>query len=89
MTDTALPVRRAHLLNFITRNAASVGNTFGTIALIYSAIGVGLSFVQDEKDEVNTFAAATTTGLLYGATSQTKAMTNMSGKFLLYFCSLS
>lgn len=70
----ALSVKRTHLLNYITRNGASMGNTFGTIALIYSALGVGLSFVQDENDELNTALAATTTGTLYGALSQSKAM---------------
>lgn len=78
----ALSVKRTHLLNYITRNGAPMGNTFGVIALIYSAIGVGLSFIQDENDEINTAVAATTTGTLYGALSQSKAMEGLQGPAL-------
>lgn len=77
----ALSVKRTHLLNYITRNGASVGNTFGTLALLYSTLGVGLSFIQDENDELNTVLAATTTGTLYGTVSQAKAMEGLSGTF--------
>lgn len=81
----ALSVKRTHLLNYITRNGASMGNTFGTIALLYSALGVGLSFVQEENDELNTALAATATGTLYGALSQSKAMQAAQGKVLYDF----
>lgn len=63
-----------------------MGNTFGVIALIYSAIGVGLSFIQDENDEINTAVAATTTGTLYGALSQSKAMEGLQGELVLKTC---
>lgn len=82
----ALSVKRTHLLNYITRNGAPMGNTFGVIALIYSAIGVGLSFIQDENDEINTAVAATTTGTLYGALSQSKAMEGLQGELVLKVC---
>ncbi|XP_054166778.1 mitochondrial import inner membrane translocase subunit Tim23-like [Oppia nitens] len=66
----SIAVRRSQLLTFITKNGASMANTFGTIALIYSAIGVGLSFVQDSNDDINTVSAAVATGAIYGGLSQ-------------------
>ena len=78
--NEAISIKRTHLLNYISRNGASMGNTFGTIALIYSALGVGLSFVQDDKDEINTMIAATGTGALYGALSQSKAAEGLQGE---------
>jgi len=66
----SMSVRRSQLLNYITKNGAGMANTFGTIALLYSAIGVGLSFVQDSNDDINTVCAAVSTGALYGGLSQ-------------------
>ena len=77
--NESFAIKRSHMLNFITRNGASIANTFGSITLVYSAIGVGLSFVQDENDDINTMIAATTTGTLYGAISRSKAMDNVQG----------
>ena len=67
------PVRRSQMLNYITKNGANTANAFGTVAVIYSVIGVGLSFVQESNDEVNTLLSATTTGLLYGGLSSPKS----------------
>ncbi|KAH9409895.1 mitochondrial import inner membrane translocase, subunit timm23 [Tyrophagus putrescentiae] len=83
--EAALSVKRTHLLNNITRNGAIVGNTFGTIALIYSALGVGLSLLQEENDELNTALAATTTGTLYGALSGAKAAEGLTGSAMTRF----
>ncbi|OTF81387.1 hypothetical protein BLA29_009998 [Euroglyphus maynei] len=44
-----------------------MANTFGTIALTYSAIGVALSFVQEDNDDINTMTSA---GALYGGLSK-------------------
>ena len=82
MNDT-LSIKRTHLLNYIMRNGAHVGNAFGSIALIYSVIGVGISFVPNTYEEANTLVAATSTGLLYGGLSQTKTMANLQG---IIFC---
>ncbi|CAG2118222.1 unnamed protein product, partial [Medioppia subpectinata] len=65
----SVAVRRSQLLNYVTKNGAGMANTFGTIALLYSAIGVGLSFVQDTNDDINTVCAAVSTGALYGGLS--------------------
>lgn len=75
----SMAIKRSHLLNFITRNGASIANTFGSITLVYSVIGVALSFVQDDHDDINTIISATTTGTLYGAISKSKAMDNVQG----------
>lgn len=83
--NDSLSIKRSHLLNYITRNGASMANTFGTIALLYSAIGVGLSFIQDENDDLNTLIAASTTGTIYGALSKSKAMENVQGKIDILF----
>ena len=82
--NDSLSIKRSHLLNYITRNGASMANTFGTIALLYSAIGVGLSFIQDENDDLNTLIAASTTGTIYGALSKSKAMENVQGKIDIF-----
>lgn len=66
------PVRRSQILNYITKNGANTANAFGTVAVIYSVIGVGLSFVQESNDDINTLVSATTTGLLYGGLSSPK-----------------
>ena len=66
----SIAIRRSQLLNYITKNGAGMANTFGTIALVYSAIGVGLSFVQDSNDDMNTALSAVSTGALYGGLSQ-------------------
>lgn len=66
------PVRRSQMLNYITKNGANTANAFGTVAVIYSVIGVGLSFLQESNDEINTLVSATTTGLLYGGLSTPK-----------------
>lgn len=66
-------VLRSQMLNFITRNGANTANTFGTVAVIYSALGVGLSFLNESHDEINTLTSGTVTGLLYRGLSEPKA----------------
>lgn len=68
--EAFLSVKRTQILNYITRNGARMANTFGTIALTYSAIGVGLSFIQDSNDDANTLVSAILSGALYGALSK-------------------
>lgn len=62
-----------------------MANTFGTIALIYSAIGVGLSFVQEQNDDLNTLLSAVSTGGLYGAVSKPKFQSLPASMFLVNF----
>ena len=66
-------VMRSHMLNFITRNGANSANTFGTVAVIYSALGVALSFLNESHDEINTLTSGTVTGMLYRGLSEPKS----------------
>jgi len=85
---SALPLssaaRRSHLLNYIIKTGAMTANTFGVISLLYSAIGVGLSFINDKRDEYNTIGAGTLTGLLYRgiALPKTRSGVNVLGSKL-------
>jgi import inner membrane translocase subunit TIM23 len=65
-------IRRTQLLNYTLKRGSSAGNALGVMALMYSGIGVFLSWVREEDDDLNTIAAATTTGLLYKSTAGLK-----------------
>lgn len=57
------------LLNYVMKQGARSANTLGVIAVMYSGFGVGLSWLRETEDEINTLAAATSTGLLFKSTS--------------------
>ena len=57
------------LINYVMKQGARSANTLGVVAVMYSVFGVGLNYLRDTEDEINTLAAATTTGLLYKSTS--------------------
>ena len=59
-------VKRTQMLNSIVKGGTSSANAFGVVALVYSAIGVGLSLMRDD-DDINTITAATMTGLATAA----------------------
>nr|SVE76681.1 EOG090X0ESA [Daphnia longispina] len=78
MKDTAAAghtgkLRRTQLINYVMKQGAGSANTLGVVAVMYSAFGVGLSWLRDAEDEINTLAAATATGLLYKSTSGLKS----------------
>lgn len=52
----------------MVKHGTSTSNTFGTIAVIYSAFGVVCQKVRGTDDDLNTIASATATGLLYKCT---------------------
>lgn len=57
------------------KKGSATANTFGSIAVIYSAFGVILSWARDTDDDLNTIVAATATGCLYKSTGEkTKAI---------------
>jgi len=58
-------LRRTQLLNHIMKHGSANANTLGTIAVMYSAFGVFLSWARGNDDDLNTIAAATATGMLY------------------------
>lgn len=56
------------MLNHIMKKGSATANTLGSIAVIYSAFGVILSWVRGTDDDLNTVVAATATGCLYKST---------------------
>ena len=54
------------------KQGSATANTFGTIAVLYSAFGVLLSWARGEDDEINTVAAGAATGLMYKSTAGLK-----------------
>ncbi|KAL1502047.1 hypothetical protein ABEB36_007250 [Hypothenemus hampei] len=62
-------LRRTQLINHIMKKGSATANTFGSVAVIYSAFGVFLSWARGTDDDLNTITAATATGLLYKSTA--------------------
>ncbi|KAI1292152.1 Mitochondrial import inner membrane translocase subunit Tim23 [Halotydeus destructor] len=62
-------VRRTQMLNYIVKNGSNAANACGVVAVLYSAIGVGLSFVHESSDDINSVVAGAATGLIYGSIS--------------------
>jgi import inner membrane translocase subunit TIM23 len=50
------------------KQGSATANTCGSIAVIYSAFGVILSWIRGADDDLNTIVAATATGCLYKST---------------------
>ncbi|XP_022092773.1 mitochondrial import inner membrane translocase subunit Tim23-like [Acanthaster planci] len=67
-------VRVSQMLNLVTKQGASSANSIGVIALMYSVLGLGLSWGRATEDELNTVGAATATGLLYKSSAGIKKM---------------
>lgn len=61
--------RRTQLINYMTKNGAAYANSFGVVAVMYSAFGVLFEKVRDRDDDLNTLASGATTGLLFKCTS--------------------
>lgn len=54
------------------KQGSATANTLGTVAVLYSAFGVLLSWARGEDDEVNTIIAGGATGLMYKSTAGLK-----------------
>lgn len=65
-------LRRTQLLNHVMKQGSATANTFGTVAVLYSAFGVILSWARGEDDELNTIVAGGATGLMYKSTAGLK-----------------
>lgn len=65
-------LRRTQLINHIMKKGSATANTFGSVAVIYSAFGVFLSWTRGTDDDLNTIVAATATGCLYKSTAGLK-----------------
>ncbi|CAF4712933.1 unnamed protein product, partial [Rotaria socialis] len=62
-------VRTSSIINYVSRQGATTASAMGTIALIYSLFGTGISWVRDADDELNTVVSGGLTGLLYRSTA--------------------
>ncbi|CAF4018066.1 unnamed protein product [Rotaria magnacalcarata] len=62
-------VRTSSIINYVSRQGATTASAMGTIALIYSLFGTGISWARDVDDELNTVASGGLTGLLYRSTA--------------------
>jgi len=58
-------LRRTQLLNHVMKQGSATANTLGTLAVMYSAFGVLISWARGDDDDINTVLAGTATGLLY------------------------
>lgn len=56
------------LINHVMKKGSATANTLGSIAVIYSAFGVFLSWARGTDDELNTVIAASATGAIYRST---------------------
>jgi len=63
------PVRTSSIINYVTRQGTTTASAMGSIALIYSLIGTGISYARGADDELNTVASGGLTGLLYRSTA--------------------
>lgn len=69
------PLKKTQAFNSIIKGGTKSANAFGVVALLYSSMAVGLSFVR-EDDDINTIAAATLTGLITATmTGQQRSLT--------------
>lgn len=70
---------RTQMLNFITKHGASSAQSFGVLALMYSAFGVVLSKARGADDELNTLASGFLTGLAYKSSAGWKRCLRSGG----------
>ncbi|XP_071953555.1 mitochondrial import inner membrane translocase subunit Tim23-like [Antedon mediterranea] len=67
-------VRMSQMLTLVTKQGASAANAVGVVAVMYSILGLGISWGRGTEDEINTISAATATGLLYKSSAGLKTM---------------
>ncbi|CAF0971179.1 unnamed protein product [Rotaria sordida] len=67
--DLTGSVRTSSIINYVGRQGATTASAMGSIALIYSLIGTGISWARGIDDELNTVASGGLTGLLYRSTA--------------------
>ncbi|CAF0884259.1 unnamed protein product [Adineta steineri] len=65
-------VRTSSIINYVARQGATTASAMGSIALIYSLIGTGVSWTRGVDDELNTVLSGGLTGLLYRSTAGLK-----------------
>lgn len=68
------------VLNAVTRRGPYVGNSCGTIAIVYNIINSSIGYARNGKhDDANTLAAAAITGALYRVSAGPKPMLVSTG----------
>lgn len=58
------------MLNHVMKQGSGTANTFGTLAVMYSAFGVLLQNLRGEDDQANTLIAGLATGYLYKSSGE-------------------
>nr|CAH8868558.1 unnamed protein product [Trichobilharzia regenti] len=77
-----LAIRRTQMLNHMTKSGATLAQTAGSIGLIYALADFFIHKLRHgADDEINTIAAATTTGLVY--TSPDCNLTFLNFQFII------
>ncbi|XP_026469576.1 mitochondrial import inner membrane translocase subunit Tim23-like [Ctenocephalides felis] len=62
-------LRRTQILNHVMKQGSATANTLGTVAVMYSGFGVLFCWIRGEDDDINTLAAAASTGAFYKCTA--------------------
>lgn len=81
-TTLSWAVRRSQILNYILKTGALTANTFGLVALIYSAADVCLSYYVENED-LNCVAAGTLAGIVYRGLSTPETKSGAASNKLL------
>lgn len=68
-SDLAGRLRRTQIINYTLKSGASVSNSLGSIAVIYSGLYCLLSLAREEDDEVKSLITGAVTGLLFKSTA--------------------
>lgn len=83
--------RNVQILNMVTRQGASWANSLGSVALLYSVLGVGIEKARGAEDDINTVTAGTLTGMLFKSGSGLRGVARgglvglaLSGAYALY-----
>lgn len=83
--------RNVQILNMISRQGASWANTLGSVALLYSVVGVAIEKARGAEDDINTVTAGTVAGMLFKSTSGLRGIARgglaglaLTGAYALY-----
>jgi len=65
-------LRRTQIMNYTLKSGASVSNSLGSIAVIYSSLYCLLSLAHEEDDEMKSMVTGAVTGSLFKSTAGVK-----------------
>jgi len=74
-------LRRTQIMNYTLKSGATVSNSLGSIAVIYSSLYCLLSLAHEEDDEVKSLVTGGVTGALFKSTAGVRkcAMGSLAG----------